>query len=107
MRLLAAATVFILLGLAQPTLAQDSDIVLRISEGQRLCASSRQCVAVSTQCGYCACDVAVNESYRAAHNDNLESLCAGPEPVQCNSTCAPAKPACVTGLCIMMPSLSL
>ncbi|MFP6835608.1 MAG: hypothetical protein VB948_05800 [Pseudomonadales bacterium] len=107
MRRLATATVFILLGLAQSTLAQEAGNVLRVGEGQRLCASSRQCVAVYTQCGNCGCGVSVNESYLAAHNANLESLCAGHEPVQCARTCAAAKPMCVTGLCIMMPSLSL
>lgn len=107
MKRFGAALVFMLLGLAQSTLAQEAGSVLRISEGQRYCASSKQCVAVYTQCGSCGCGVAINESFVATHNRNLESLCAGHEPVQCAKICPPANPMCVTGLCILLPKLSL
>jgi len=102
-----AATILILLGPVQSALALEPGSVLRVSESQRYCASSKQCTLVYTRCDSCDCGVAINESFVAAHNANLEALCAHHDTGRCEKICPLAKPMCVVGLCIMLPHVSL
>jgi hypothetical protein len=56
------------------------------------CQSANQCVVVYTRCGGCDYGVAINESHRAAHNDNLNALCAAYNGAQGEITYPSAKP---------------
>ena len=95
-----------LLGL-QAALASEHGSALEVGESQRYCASAKQCTLVYTRCDSCECGVAVNESFAAAHNRNLEALCASYDGGHCDKVCPIAKPMCVLGLCIMQPNTSL
>ena len=102
-RRLAAALLILLL--LPPTWAKAAeDPALRISETQRYCQSAKQCTLVYTRCDSCDCGSAINETFAAAHNQNLEALCAGFEGAHCDMVCPIAKPACVLGLCFMQPN---
>ncbi len=80
---------------------------LRVSEIQRYCQSAQQCALVYTRCDSCGCGVAINETFVAAHNQNLAALCASYHGPHCDKVCPVAEPVCVLGLCVMQPSLAL
>ena len=88
-------------------LAAEPGTVLRVIESQRYCDSARQCTLVYTRCDSCGCGVAIRDSFAAAHNRNLEALCASYDGAHCDKLCPIARPMCVMGLCIMQPNPSL
>ena len=96
-----------LCGWSQLVFALEAESALRVGEFQRYCQAANECALVYTRCDSCECGVALNESFAAAHNRNLEALCASYEGAQCDKVCPPAKAMCVMGLCIMQPSRSL
>ena len=99
--------VLMLSGWSQLMFALEAESALRVGEFQRYCHAASECALVYTRCGSCECGVALNESFAAAHNRNLEALCASYQGAHCDKVCSPAKPMCVMGLCIMQPSRSL
>jgi hypothetical protein len=108
----AGLLVLLLSGWSQLVFALEADSALRVGEFQRYCHAANECALVYTRCDSCECGVALNESFAAAHNRNLEALCSSNEGASykrahCDKVCAPAKPMCVMGLCIMQPSHSL
>ena len=113
----AGMLVLMLSGWSQLVFALEAESALRVGEFQRYCHAAKECALVYTRCDSCECGVALNESFAAAHNRNLEALCtsnegtsnggASDEGAPCDKVCPPAKPMCVMGLCIMQPSHSL